>query len=280
MPDLDIFLSDEELEQASQLVVPVCTIDAAGCDIERLLVERDAFAASLVDGMLVQRMLLRTQIGLRLLAPGDIVVRDTDGDSDSGMHSGVPESSTYEVIGEARLVLFDDHLLLAAHRCPRLLSALLLHLGQQTRRVTSQMMICQLPRVEDRVLAMMWLLADTWGRVTPAGTFLGLRLTHQSLGELVGARRPTVTLALKQLTDRGALRRHQRGWLLLERPARHEAAATPAFIRPSDRQVLATPVRPAVEARLVKVAGSRTARTPAVGAAIAAGERAARQIHA
>ncbi len=213
MPDLDMFLPEAEREPALQLLVPVCTIDAAHSDIDRLLAETGSFAASLVDGMLVHRMRLNAQTGLRLLAPGEIIVRQ------SSFCSGAPESYGYTVVGEARVILFDDHLLLGARRCPRLLAALLLHVGQQAERATSQMMICQLPRVEDRVLAMMWFLADTWGRVTPAGTFLALRLTHQALGELVGARRPTVTLALKHLTDRDALRRQQRGWLLLERPS-------------------------------------------------------------
>ena len=36
---------------------------------------------------------------------------------------------------------------------------------------------------------------------------------------MVGARRPTVTLALGELADRGALVHQDLGWLLLERPA-------------------------------------------------------------
>jgi CRP-like cAMP-binding protein len=127
--------------------------------------------------------------------------------------------SSCEAVGASHIALLDDQLLLAARACPRLLAGLLLHLDQQNQRLATQVMICQLQRVEDRVLAMMWLLADSWGRVTPAGTLLAIRLTHQALGELVGARRPTVTLALKQLVDRGALRRQKLGWLLIERPS-------------------------------------------------------------
>jgi hypothetical protein len=47
---------------------------------------------------------------------------------------------------------------------------------------------------------------------------LPLSLTHELLGALVGARRPTVTLALRALTDRGAVVHQDKGWLLLERP--------------------------------------------------------------
>ncbi|HUE25664.1 MAG TPA: helix-turn-helix domain-containing protein, partial [Solirubrobacteraceae bacterium] len=74
------------------------------------------------------------------------------------------------------------------------------------------------PRVDQRLLAVMWLLAESWGRVTPAGTTLPLSLTHDALGALIGARRPTVTLALRELTERGAVIRQDQGWLLLEAP--------------------------------------------------------------
>ena len=74
--------------------------------------------------------------------------------------------------------------------------------------MTVQLVICQLPRVEDRVLAVLWLLAESWGHVTPAGVRLPLALTHETLGALIGARRPTVTLALRKLTDDGTLVPH------------------------------------------------------------------------
>lgn len=43
-------------------------------------------------------------------------------------------------------------------------------------------------------------------------------LTHDALGALVGARRPTITLAVRELTDRGAIVRQDQGWLLVEPP--------------------------------------------------------------
>jgi hypothetical protein len=45
-----------------------------------------------------------------------------------------------------------------------------------------------------------------------------LALTHETLGALVGARRPTVTLALRKLTDDGALVAQDPGWLLVAPP--------------------------------------------------------------
>jgi DNA-binding transcriptional MocR family regulator len=82
-----------------------------------------------------------------------------------------------------------------------------------------QLAICHLPRVEDRLLSLFWLLAESWGRVTSSGTALPLVLTHETLGALIGARRPTVTLALGELAERGAILRQGRTWLLVEQPA-------------------------------------------------------------
>jgi hypothetical protein len=98
-------------------------------------------------------------------------------------------------------------------------------IAEQSERLTTQLAICQLPRVDQRVLAVLWLLAESWGQVTRSGTKLPLSLTHEALGALVGARRPTVTLALGELADRGAVVRQDQGWLLLEAPPRPERPA-------------------------------------------------------
>jgi DNA-binding transcriptional MocR family regulator len=59
-----------------------------------------------------------------------------------------------------------------------------------------------------------------------------LALTHRMLAELVGARRPTVTTALGQLEERGALtRRPPDEWLLHGEP--------PSTGRPDELGVLA-----------------------------------------
>ncbi len=244
-----MFLAEDELETVSQLVLPVCAAERSGACVDRLLVNSGAFAAAVLDGVVAHRMGLGAQTGLRLLAPGDIVLRA------AAAPAGALECSSYEAVGATQLALLDDKLLFAARSVPRLLAGLLLHLDQQNQRLATQVMICQLQRVEDRVLAMMWQLADSWGRVTPAGTMLAIRLTHQALGELVGARRPTVTLALKQLADRGALRRQKLGWLLLERPA---AGLDEAPIKPS-YSPLATRISsslPELDARVTRMVGA------------------------
>jgi Crp-like helix-turn-helix domain len=73
----------------------------------------------------------------------------------------------------------------------------------------------------------MWFLAESWGRVTPAGTSLPLSLTHDAIGEMIGAKRPTVSLALKELVQQGAVVRRDGGWLLLK--GAPEGVRVPAY---------------------------------------------------
>ena len=107
-----------------------------------------------------------------------------------------------------------------------------LRLGDQHQRLAVQIGICQLSRVQDRLLTMMWLLAESWGRVTPAGTWLPVKLTHSTLGKLIGAKRPTVSLALRDLIQNGAVQAQSDGWLLLAGPP---AATTVACSVLTDR---------------------------------------------
>jgi hypothetical protein len=62
---------------------------------------------------------------------------------------------------------------------------------------------------------MLWYLAASWGRVTPLGLKIPIPLTHQALGELAGAQRPSVTLAVAALCDRGLVSRMPDGTYVL-----------------------------------------------------------------
>ena len=65
------------------------------------------------------------------------------------------------------------------------------------RAITSQ------PRLEVRLVLLLWHLAARWGRVEPDGVRLSLPLTHRLLGQLVAAERPSISHALKRLAQAG-----------------------------------------------------------------------------
>jgi CRP/FNR family cyclic AMP-dependent transcriptional regulator len=220
-PDLARPLSAEEREQAGRIRLSARQLDG-DLDARRLLEETQAFGMLVYEGMLLHRLRLGEHETLRLIGGGDVLaVPDTDG-------SALVAESTWTATPNTRVALLDDRLLATAQRWPRLFSALISKSAEQTERIALQLAICQLPRVADRLLAIMWLLSESWGRVTSSGVKLPLTLTHDALGAMIGARRPTVTLAIGELTQRGALVRQDGGWLLLERPRTLKRAAASA----------------------------------------------------
>ena len=160
--------------------------------------------------MVNHQIQLEDQVALRVLGPGHLVPVPENGSSED------MSSSEWSAAGAVRLAVLGTQFVRASARWPQLQRNLIARFSAQSQELATQLALCQLPRVEDRLLAMLWLLAESWGRVTPAGTLLPLHFTHEALGAMVGARRPTVTLALGELADSGAIVQRDRGWLLLE----------------------------------------------------------------
>ncbi|HLI60527.1 MAG TPA: Crp/Fnr family transcriptional regulator [Solirubrobacteraceae bacterium] len=212
-PALASRLGNDERHVASRLRVPVRTASDGPFDLDAALREASAFAILVVEGIVVCDLGLAGHSGRRLLGSGDILGRAGGGGSEL-VSQAEPRAS-----GPLRYVALDDRVLGLAQRYPRVIEGLHAQLADQEQRLLAQLLVCQLPRVQDRVLALMWLLAESWGRVTTSGTVLPMRLTHDTIGLLVGARRSTVTLALGQLEGRGALVRRPDDWLIVERPA-------------------------------------------------------------
>jgi CRP-like cAMP-binding protein len=220
-PDLARFMSVEEQQEAAHVSVPVVRLSRGRVDLAHLLGEAHAFGALLLDGLLFSHHRVAEHTALRLLGPGDVLPLPGD------WRSTILTDTRVSAGAATTLALYGNELLLAARRWPRIVAGFHVRLAEQSERLAAQLTICQFPRVDQRLLAVMWLLAETWGHVTSLGTRLPLSLTHDALGAMVGARRPTVTLALGELVERGAIVRQDRGWLLLEAPEAPSEADAP-----------------------------------------------------
>jgi CRP-like cAMP-binding protein len=122
----------------------------------------------------------------------------------------------WSVLDPARLAVLDQRLLVIGQRWPGLLSAILQRAAEQTQQALLQQAISQMPRVEDRLLALLWSVADRQGVVRSDGVWVHLPVTHDTLAAMIGARRPTVTLGLHALADRELLRPEGHGWVLAQ----------------------------------------------------------------
>jgi CRP/FNR family cyclic AMP-dependent transcriptional regulator len=96
-----------------------------------------------------------------------------------------------------------------------IVAALVMRCADRAEAVAIQRSITAHVRVDVRVLAYLWHLADRFGVVVPGAVKLDIPLTHAVLARLVGARRPTVTTALQRLIQLGYLRREGRAFVLV-----------------------------------------------------------------
>lgn len=128
---------------------------------------------------------------------------------------GDPAEVRWTVEGGAEIAFLDDRCSAVLGRFPAVTAELLERTVRRSRSLALQLAICHQRGVGVRVLQVLWLLALRWGRMTPDGVVLTLPLTHELLGRLVGAQRPSVTTCLAALTRRGAVTRRADGsWLL------------------------------------------------------------------
>ena len=101
---------------------------------------------------------------------------------------------------------------------PEITAALFDRLSERSLRLATTQAISQLTRVDRRLKALFWHLAERWGRVSGDGVVVPLALRHRILGQLVGARRPLGELLEETLSDdavRGLVLTEQ-GEILLE----------------------------------------------------------------
>jgi CRP-like cAMP-binding protein len=179
----------------------------------------------LLQGVVVRRMVLAGRTSSDLLGAGDLL-HFWSGES------SVPADATWACAGDGvEIAVLDHRFARAAQKWPQLTNVIVRRLAAQMEDAALHAAIVGLPRAEQRILALVWRCADRWGTVTREGVVVRLDLTHELLGQIVAARRPTVTLALQALDDAGLLRRAgAREWVLAH--GSDEALGATPTVRP------------------------------------------------
>lgn len=180
------------------------------------------------DGLVSREIALGEHVAFDLLTPGDVLLPPAADPGGLDLGGRV----TLTALNPAKLVVLNTTFVQAAARWPSLLTNLHRRLEAQRRRLAIQSLAVHLARAEDRVLLTLWILADSCGRVTPEGTVVPLSLSHEVLGRLAAARRPTVSLALRSLERAECIERRRDGHLILKAAARRRVQQlTDASIR-------------------------------------------------
>jgi len=217
-PDLLRAIPDDERPVARRFIVSDAHAVARGPWIPDLACRdgKGGFALMIVSGLILREVLLEDRRAAQVFGPGDVVRPAESGDS------SLLEDVEWTVMDSAVVAVLDDAFIAAARRWPQLHAVIADRLFAQVDRAAVQLAIAQLPRIEQRVLAVLWHLADRFGHVTPDGIVVPLVLTHETIGRLVGARRPTVSLGLTALHESGSIHRRSDGRWLLDAASRPE----------------------------------------------------------
>ena len=153
------------------------------------------------EGVLAPRGRARRHRQHRAAGPGDII-RPWHID---GPPELLPVAVRWNALSPIRLGLIDRRVAAVLGRYPEVSAVIVDRLSERAQRLAITQAISQLNRVDRRLLALFWHLAERWGRVARDGIAVPLVLSHRLIGELVGARRPTVSTALAELARDGQL---------------------------------------------------------------------------
>jgi CRP/FNR family cyclic AMP-dependent transcriptional regulator len=209
-PDLADSIPPGDRDRATYaLRVDVLHLPAGRVDVAALDLPSSTFALLITGGVITADVLVGDRVMNQLFIDGDVLL--------TGSPSPTTPSSSRElvVIDDAHAAVLDRRFMLGAARWPALMGAVMSRLADQQHRLAVHGAICQLPHSEQRTMAILCHLASRIGTVTRDGVLLRRPLSHQQIADLIGARRPTVSLALRSLQNHGMVRRRDDGsWLL------------------------------------------------------------------
>jgi CRP/FNR family transcriptional regulator, cyclic AMP receptor protein len=175
-----------------------------------------------LDGLLVREATVGDHPSAELLGPGDLLRSWEDADHEVLL----PRAVEWSALTPVRLAVIDHAFAVRAAQWPEIFASLIERASRRAERLVVLQAIAHLTRVDDRLLALLWCLAERWGRVVPGGVLVSLRLSHRTLAGMIGARRPSVTTALGQLMARGEIERRPEGeWILRREPPQSGAGA-------------------------------------------------------
>jgi len=174
-----------------------------------------------VSGLLTRSVTVLGRTSIELLGAEDLVRPWEQGEEEAS----VPREVSWRVLQPAEIAVLDQRFSQRVARWPEIGAALLDRMFRRVQRLSFHVAILENPRVDVRLVLLFWQLADRWGHVGPEGVTLPLRLTHQALGRLVRAQRPSVTASLTRLAEHGLIQRDDAGlWLLRGDVSEHLAA--------------------------------------------------------
>ncbi len=173
------------------------------------------FGLLLLEGLLIRGVVIGHTTCGELIGPGELL-RPWD---DFGDWAPMPFEVDWKIIEPLRIAVLDHDFAQVVAAWPALVSVFMERALERSHSLALHVAIHCIKRVDLSLLVLFWHLADRFGKVSPSGIVVSIKLTHQDLSRLVGATRPSVTVALGEIADRGwTVRRDDGSWLLPHDP--------------------------------------------------------------
>ena len=212
-PGLAEGLADADLGHARRrLVASVIELDAGPWDPSALPRRQDdALGLLIAEGLVLRDVAVAQSMCAEQHGRGDIIRPWQD----VGAGSVLSTEVDWRALTPSRLLLVDRRLLSAMAPWPEIAIALVGRTVERAQTLAVALAISCIRGLDMRLLALLWHLADQFGRVTRDGVVLALPLTHQVIGRLAGATRPSVSTALKTLENDGRVSKRAGGGFVL-----------------------------------------------------------------
>ncbi len=157
----------------------------------------------MLDGLVVFETGTGDRIAAELIGAGDLL---------QGSHlitdALLERTCHWRVLWPTRIAVLDGDFSDRVRPFPQLSRALLRRTCGRAAELDVLRAISSQPRLEVRLVLLLWHLSARWGRTSPDGVRLCLPLTHRLLGQLVAAERPSISHALKRLAQAGLITGH------------------------------------------------------------------------
>lgn len=161
----------------------------------------------ILEGAFTREVSISHRPSVELLGPGDLIRPWVTPHALEAMNV----SDSWALLSAGHVAVIDEDFHLKAQEFPSILTVLMDRVVARSRWLGFHVAVCQLPRVDHRLLLTFRYAAERWGIETIRGIKIPIRLSHRSLAALIGARRPSITSAIGALTEQGLIERAEDG---------------------------------------------------------------------
>ncbi|MFN8149623.1 MAG: helix-turn-helix domain-containing protein [Solirubrobacterales bacterium] len=207
-PELAGDTSPETLALLSEVRVDVVVAEQRSWEPSAQLRQRASLGLLVLEGVLVRTVHVLETFAVELIGRGDLILDPARIET----YGSIPQRSTFEVLVPARVAVLDEPFRQESAGWCELDVQLATRTARRHTAAMARLAAARLPNATQRLLIVLWELADRWGRRSNGKVVIELPLTQALLAALSSVRREQVSRkAMPELVERGLVARREDG---------------------------------------------------------------------